>query len=310
MSDQDGKSPRIAIQLGNASGPPPHRIKSRARPVHGKRHRAHALHEESESEGEAGGEQQAYGRHVAITHYGPRGTSLDDEEDDGSEPRSKAGDGRDQRQDEDASSDRKARRHDSPAVESEPKDKPIKWGLTLNTKSRQSSESAKEAKSEQQSDASKSATDKRENEKESKTIDDEAMDALLGSGTPKRRKLDSDVATGEPRPEDYQAVPIDDFGATILKRFGWDGKMRGKVKEVTRHANLTGLGAKDAKGAEDLGAWNQKTEKKDPARPARLNDYQREERKRRERMDDRYRDSYKREREREREGERDRGRGR
>jgi hypothetical protein len=141
-----------------------------------------------------------------------------------------------------------------------------------------------------------------------KSIDEEALDALMGSKPTKRKYIDSDTADRDPRPEDYKAVPIDDFGATLLKRFGWDGKMKGKVKEVTRHANLTGLGAKDAKGAEDLGAWNQKTAK--DSRPVRLEDYQREERKKRQRVDDRYADSYKREKEREREHGRERGRDR
>nr|6RM8_C Chain C, Putative pre-mRNA splicing protein [Thermochaetoides thermophila DSM 1495]6RM9_C Chain C, Putative pre-mRNA splicing protein [Thermochaetoides thermophila DSM 1495]6RMA_B Chain B, Putative pre-mRNA splicing protein [Thermochaetoides thermophila DSM 1495]6RMB_D Chain D, Putative pre-mRNA splicing protein [Thermochaetoides thermophila DSM 1495]6RMC_C Chain C, Putative pre-mRNA splicing protein [Thermochaetoides thermophila DSM 1495]6RMC_D Chain D, Putative pre-mRNA splicing protein [ len=44
---------------------------------------------------------------------------------------------------------------------------------------------------------------------------------------------------------------VDDFGENLLRSFGWDGKMRGKVKEVKRYANLAGLGARNVKEAED-----------------------------------------------------------
>ena len=89
--------------------------------------------------------------------------------------------------------------------------------------------------------------------------------------------------------------------------------MRGKVKEVShKHANLAGLGAKDAKGAEELDAWNQKISGRggggsdSRGRPVRLEDYRREESKKKQRTEYRHGESsYKQERERERERERE-----
>ena len=94
------------------------------------------------------------------------------------------------------------------------------------------------------------------------------------------------------------------------------------MKTPLRHANLTGLGAKDAKGAEDLGAWNsqiqasksgRKAGSGNDGRPVRLEDYRKEEERKRQKREERDRDrggeSYRREREREREEERERRRG-
>jgi hypothetical protein len=143
-----------------------------------------------------------------------------------------------------------------------------------------------------------------------KTVDEEAMDALLGKQPEPRKRvygLSGDLGR-DAQPEDYEAIPVENFGATLLRSYGWDGKMKGKVKEVSRHANLTGLGTKDAKGAEDLDAWIQRKPKdgKDDRRPPRLHDYRREEEKRRERREDRSTLSYRRAREQEREQERER----
>ncbi|KAK3301621.1 uncharacterized protein B0T15DRAFT_317574 [Chaetomium strumarium] len=306
MADQPS---RIAIQLGKPAGASPHGIKKRTRPAHGKRHRAHALNEGSESENSDDDHQQANGRHKVITSYDIHGGSLDN--DGAGQYENPRRDGR----------DAKGKQKDKPSDEtgttdggggvaadsSESADKPVKWGLTINMKGKTGTKhNGQELKS--RISAPDSEGDSTGHKGHTKSIDEEALDALMGSKSTKRKYIDSDAADRDPRPEDYKVVPIDDFGATLLKRFGWDGKMKGKVKEVTRHANLTGLGAKDAKGAEDLGAWNQKAGK--DSRPVRLEDYQREERKKRQRVDDRYADSYKREREREREQGRERGRDR
>jgi hypothetical protein len=314
MPDHDDKTPRIAIQLGKPSTSSPHTIRKRARPAHGKRHRAHALDENSESEDNSDHEQQTYGRQEIVTSYDLLGTSLDDE---GSKKRNGSSkhdasaergqkEGSEANQPEDTNL--KARQNDAGADDSESQDKPAKWGLTINMKGAGDSKKAGTRKAKARVEAPDSDNDSKGAKGAPKTIDDEALDALMGSRVPKRKHLDSDAADREPRPEDYRSVPIDDFGAHLLRNFGWDGKMKGKVKEVTRHANLTGLGAKDAKGAEDLGSWNQKTAK--DSRPVRLDDYRREESKKRQRTDDRYADSYKREKERERERERERARDR
>lgn len=323
MSDHDSKSSRIAIQIGKPSASSPHGIKQRARPAHGKRHRAQAPHEDSESEDKSDNGEQTYGRHETITSYDLHGARLGNDkargrggpsehsgrgETDQEEKRPRNENGTSKQQKESGSQSRS----DGGAADkdnSETQDKPVKWGLTINMKGAGANKDRGSGRSKSRTDFSDSEEDSGKKKKPTKSLEDEALDALTGLRTPKRKHVDSDAADREPGAEDYQAVPIDDFGAHLLRNFGWDGKMRGKVREVTRHANLTGLGAKDMKGAEDLGAWNQKMAK--DSRPVRLDDYRREESKKRQRTDDRNRDSYKREREREKEREREhRGRDR
>ncbi|KAK4124009.1 hypothetical protein N657DRAFT_619331 [Parathielavia appendiculata] len=306
MSEHESKSSRIAIHLGKSSTSSPHAIKKRARPVHGKRHRAQALHEGSDSEDNSDEDQQTHGRQETITSYDLLGTSSNADKAQKREGTQKR-DGDNAREQQSTSPSDKnygeANRDDSEiATQPDQQDKPVKWGLTINMKGPRSNKHGEREGSKSRTDESWSRDAPSKGSMAAKDLDDEALDALMGSSTPKRIHPDSDDADREPRPEDYQSVPIDDFGATLLRKFGWDGKMRGKLREVTRHANLTGLGAKDAKEAEDLGAWNQKAAK--DSRPVRLHDYQREESKKRQRTDDRYADSYKRERERERESER------
>lgn len=66
--------------------------------------------------------------------------------------------------------------------------------------------------------------------------------------------------------EEYAAVPVEEFGAALLRGMGWKdgepiGKRRGqqaaeKPREVVRRAALLGIGAKeDAAVAGELGAW-------------------------------------------------------
>lgn len=313
MSNDGDKSSRIAIQLGNhAPAGSPHGFKKHTRPAHGKRHRAHSLHEDSGSEDNSDGEHQSYGRKKTITSWELSGANLDAEKpsrrNNSSTPKTSTAKG-----EEHDDSNQPHRRRASPGLKeagSEPTDpgsqnKPTKWGLTINMRGAKDGE--KEGSKPRTGVADSKGGTKRENDA-SKSIDDEALDALMGTRNPKRKHPDSDAVDREPRAEDYQSIPIDDFGAHLLRGFGWDGKMKGKVKDVTRHANLTGLGAKDVKGAEDLGAWNQNTVK--DSRPVRLDDYRREESKKRQRVEDRYADSYKRERERERDRERERRRER
>jgi hypothetical protein len=154
---------------------------------------------------------------------------------------------------------------------------------------------------------------------ETEDVEQEALDALMGNSSTGKSKLviergpvrvteddafrrDFHNAPNESTLEDYEAMPIEEFGAALLRGMGWDGKPRGtKVRQVKRRPNLLGLGAKELKGEEDLGAWNQKGKGKQ--RP-RLNDYKREEEKRREKREERHHDSYKSERDREKNAER------
>ncbi|KAG5987230.1 hypothetical protein E4U54_005084 [Claviceps lovelessii] len=150
------------------------------------------------------------------------------------------------------------------------------------------------------------------------TDDDEALAALLGNNKPRgpeKRipapsedevyKRDAAGAGAASTLEDYEAMPVEEFGAALLRGMGWNGDPTGpKVKEVRRRPNRLGLGAKELKDAEDLGGWNQTGQKAKPKTRPRLADYRREESRRKEERG--REDSYKRERERERERERDR----
>ncbi|TVY23950.1 Pre-mRNA-splicing factor [Lachnellula hyalina] len=165
--------------------------------------------------------------------------------------------------------------------------------------------------------------------------DDEALQALLGNE--KSRKgpdliipahLSEEtayahaIATAPPSStlEDYERVPIEEFGAALLRGMGWDGETKkdGKAKDIKRRQNLLGLGAKELEGAEELGAWVQKADVKrlKPAgsgkgrgngeRRPRVSEYKREEERKREKREERGGGSYRSERERERGGGRDR----
>lgn len=131
-----------------------------------------------------------------------------------------------------------------------------------------------------------------------KTGDEEALDALLGQGSKAsnlilpamaandeeaimRNRISganedgsfrSDVAS---RPDsasldEYAAVPIEEFGAALLRGMGWkEGDVVGKRKHqkvtarvVERRPALLGIGAKEvAGGVDELGAWGKTTTK-------------------------------------------------
>jgi hypothetical protein len=179
------------------------------------------------------------------------------------------------------------------------------------------------------------------------TADEEALQALLG--TKKEVKgpdmvisaTREDSATPEPMNEtdaykraialapnvstleDYERVPVEEFGAALLRGMGWKGEKVGGGKEVVRRQNLLGLGAKELKGAEELGAWVQKSDTK-RLRPGtdkssgggfggggvdrrpKASEYRREKERREERREERGGGSYRRERERDSYRERDR----
>ena len=133
-----------------------------------------------------------------------------------------------------------------------------------------------------------------------KTADEEAMDALMGDGSktstltvlPITSKLESDtsIRTGaaefpldenalfrsdvasRPDPaslEDYAAVPVEEFGAALLRGMGWkEGDVISRRKDqiskprlVERRPALLGIGAKEVPGGavEELGAWGKIT---------------------------------------------------
>ncbi|CCD56253.1 hypothetical protein BofuT4_P148630.1 [Botrytis cinerea T4] len=158
-------------------------------------------------------------------------------------------------------------------------DEEIKWGLTVKTKVKEELIDS-ERTIEQTTQVAKVADNPK-----IKTEDELAIEALMGVES-KRNGPDliiasvnengNDLVTEEDAYkraiasapdistlEDYDAVPVEEFGAALLRGMGWDGKERkGGGKEVKRRQNLLGLGAKELKDAEELGAWVQKTDAK------------------------------------------------
>ena len=181
-------------------------------------------------------------------------------------------------------------------------------------------------------------------EEKPKTDDELALAALLGQETKKKGPdlvIDSLAQNERPRPvseedayrlaiasapeastlEDYERVPVEEFGAALLRGMGWKGETHGGKKgpkgkerwEVERRPNLLGLGAKELKEAEELGAWVNRSDVKrlKPAgenkgykgqeRKPKVSEYKQEEDRRRRERDERRGGSYRSERERERE---------
>jgi hypothetical protein len=124
--------------------------------------------------------------------------------------------------------------------------------------------------------------------------------------------------------EDYERVPVEEFGAALLRGMGWkEGDDRkgtiARPKDVKRRQNLLGLGATELKGAEELGAWVQKSDPKrlgtgsprgGGERRPKANEYREWEERKRESRDERYGGSHRRDRDDYRDRDRDRDRNR
>lgn len=329
----DPNKGRIAIKFGVGSSSNKPNKTSRPTPPSalGKRPRSHAW-DQAGSDSEPDDDDRARGRGEAITGFGA----------DGAETERKAKDARTEKKtfviprqaNRDWKTDVKRRgknllpeearaQRNGETVETEPadQDKGIKWGLTVKEKP---AEEAEGEASEAHVDTGKTSENQSETpeepQKPPRTADQEAMDALLGN-TPSgplavipseddAYRRDVETAGAASTLEDYDAMPVEEFGAALLRGMGWDGEARGpKTKEVRRRPNRLGLGAKELKGEEDLGGWNQKMGKDGKPRRMRLDEYKREENKKKESRRG-GEDSYKRERERERDGGRDRDRHR
>lgn len=179
-----------------------------------------------------------------------------------------------------------------------------------------------------------------------KTDDEKAVDALMGIETEKK-KVDLIIPAAEFEEEqgdaplteedayrrairaapdvstleDYERVPVEEFGAALLRGMGWkEGNTQKRPKEVKRRQNLLGLGATELQGAEELGAWVQKSDTKrlnsgDSKRPVerrpKANEYREREERKKESRDERY-GSHRRDRDdnRHRDSDRDRDRRR
>lgn len=115
------------------------------------------------------------------------------------------------------------------------------------------------------------------------TDDERALDALLGKTTTDKTLVieaskkplseedvfNDDIASAPPMPsmDDYARVPVEQFGAALLRGMGWKdgegvGSQRGvklkkeSAKPPAKRSNLLGIGAKeDAAIAGEMGAW-------------------------------------------------------
>lgn len=327
MSNENkGAAPRIAIKFGAPSSSNGAKKSSRPNPPStlGKRPRSKHWGGGSDSEHD---DDDGRGRHEKITGFG----------EDGAETERKSKDSRTEKKEyviarqgnrdwrNDVKSQKKGKnllpeearaQQKITTVETEPadQDKGLKWGLTIKEKTAKDDQRDEDKPADDPTPADGPERDP----PPKRTADDEAMDALLGNKAEDEKvihpteedafKRDVEQAGEASTLEDYEAMPVEEFGAALLRGMGWDGKPRGaKVKEVKRRPNRLGLGAKELKEDEDLGGWNQGGKKN---RRPRLNDYRREESKRKESRQNE--DSYKREREREKErdrhGHRDRDR--
>ncbi|KAL7948366.1 DExH-box splicing factor binding site domain-containing protein [Trichoderma barbatum] len=330
MSDQN--KGRIAIKFGGGSNSSSAAKQSRAKPPSslGKRPRSHALGG-GESDSSESEDDRHRGRHEAITGFGADGaeTKRKRPKEEGKEyaierqaDRSWKDDVKSQRRSKNLLPDEARAQQNAVTTETDPtsQDAPLKWGLTIKEKSTLSDEMMTSEPSAQPSDDERRKTNQESKDAPpaERTADDEAMDALLGK-TSKGQKVitaatseddayrrDVETSGALSTLQDYEDMEVEEFGAALLRGMGWNGEAQGPpVKQVKRRQNRIGLGAKELKEEEDLGGWDQKGKKK--SRP-RLNEYQREESKRKEGRG--HEDSYKRERERERDRERDKYRDR
>lgn len=297
MADQNSSS-RIAIRFGGSKKESHNTRRPVPSSALGKRHRPTFDHDADSEDGNESDDAQ----HESITHFGADGAE-NVRETHQNQTRRKSSDQASPDPNADTSRDSHAiAPAGSEKAGTQDTEEPLKYGLTLSNKPK-ATEKAQRAQSDDDEDTRKP-----------KTADEEAIDALLGKDSNKPRLLHRteddayrDATASAPDVDDlatYDAIPVEGFGASLLKGQGWDGKMRGpKSKEVKKRPNGMGLGAKKLKAEEDLGGWDSKGQKE---RRPRLDDYRRESDRERSRRDDRYRDSYKNERDRERDRERHR----
>lgn len=161
-------------------------------------------------------------------------------------------------------------------AEAKAKAAPIQFGLNVGTKS---AEDAMEIAPKNESTVEQVGFKKR-------TVEEEALDSLLGKAPTSNAIIpaltdqetferDYDDAPDVPTEADYDAVPIEEFGAAMLRGMGWKdgeaiGKKRGQKpvvqRVIERRADLLGVGAKPAKALGiELGEWGKHANKHERA---------------------------------------------
>lgn len=322
MTEQD--KGRVAIKFGPASSSTKPSPRPSASSSLGKRPRPPAFggHDSDDSDVDEHGRRRSRGQHEAITEFGSHGAETERKRQERQAVRKELVIQRQPNRDWRAEVKAQKRgknlppeeargRQNGHVVEREPadQDRQVQWGLTV-TKTKNGDDDAKAVST---SPPAESLTRQDEAppgqpQAPARTADDEAMDVLLGRASTAGKAIprlplseddayrrDAAAAGAESTLDDYEAMPVEEFGAALLRGMGWDGEPRGpRPKEVRRRANRLGLGAKELNEAEDLGGWAQAAGAS--KRRPRLDEYRREESRRKEGRRNEH--GYKRERER------------
>ncbi|KAA8575765.1 hypothetical protein EYC84_004868 [Monilinia fructicola] len=281
-------APKISIKgfsLGAASKNDPAKPNGRPQPKSGlgKRPRSSFAHDE-DSEDSDYGTSARRGKHEAVTGFADGGVIKEGDEKKLKREIGRKGEIQEERREGGICYQRRAEEGELEKGKKEDvdivngSDEGIKWGLTVKIKVKEEVDDDKGAIE---------PTITAEEKPKLKTEDELAVEALMGidskrngpdlviasvdgNGTGSELVTEEDAyrkaiasAPDASTLEDYEAVPVEEFGAALLRGMGWDGKERkGGRKEVKRRQNLLGLGAKELKDAEELGAWVQKTDAK------------------------------------------------
>ena len=159
------------------------------------------------------------------------------------------------------------------AAEAKAKAKPTTFGLNVSKKNEDVEDGAAESAEPEKPQAVPVAK---------KSADEEALEALLGKKSTSNAVIPTltdeetfhkqyDNAPDVPTEADYDAVPIEEFGAAMLRGMGWkDGEAIGRSKgqepvkhrTLERRPELLGVGAKPAKALGiELGEWGKHAKK-------------------------------------------------
>ncbi|RKF79567.1 Pre-mRNA-splicing factor SPP2 [Golovinomyces cichoracearum] len=165
------------------------------------------------------------------------------------------------------------------------KENEIRWGLSLPKNSEKGEKTPSKSPEINEINSNEIKEEGAYSKQKPQTLDEEALQALLSqekevessnlvitanqSSLPPEHFSEQDAfkraiaAAPEPSTlEDYERIPVEEFGAALLRGMGWNGEKVGHVKETKRRQNLLGLGAKELKEAEMLGAWVNKSDTK------------------------------------------------
>lgn len=334
MSEQKtgSQAPRIAIKFGGGSAfsPKPSngaRKPGQAQPSSslGKRPRPHALNQDSDSE-----EDDTHGKHESVTSFGANGAVNDTRKRESKSARTEAkplviaclanrdwkADTKGQRSGEKLLPHERENKFKGQEKEREPadQDKDIKWGLSVTKKALPST--TEEAPNSEPESTDRQKSEPRDARDENRSVDQDAIDALLGKDKGKKEKLIISGAANLTEAEalkrdynavgeistidDYEKIPDGEFGLAMLRGMGFSGNdERTKPKEVKRRTHLLGLGAKED---EEIKKAELAKKHGHRERRPRLDEYRRDKEKERQQREERHSSSYKNERDRDRVG--------